>query len=48
MIRYPSITGKTPEEQIEQLRRALYQLIDQINFEMNEIRRKEDNHGSNQ
>lgn len=48
MIRYPSITGKTPEEQIEQLRRALYQLIDQINFELNEIRRKEDNHGSNQ
>lgn len=48
MIRYPSITGKTPEEQIEQLRRALYQLIDQINFELNEIRRKEDNHGNNQ
>lgn len=31
-LRYPNITGRTPEEQIEQLKRYLYQLIDQLNF----------------
>lgn len=46
MIRYPSITGRTPEEQIEQMRRALFQLVDQMNYELNEIRRKEDSNGN--
>lgn len=46
MIRYPSITGKTPEEQIEQMRRAMFQMVDQINYELNEIRRKEGSNGS--
>lgn len=31
-LRYPNITGRTPEEQIEQLKRYLYQLIDELNF----------------
>lgn len=48
MIRYPSITGRTTEEKIEQLRRALFQIVDQMNYELGEIRRKEnDNGGSN-
>lgn len=46
MIRYPSITGKTNEEKLEQIRRALFQLIDQINYELNEIRRKENSNGN--
>lgn len=32
-IRYPSITGKTPVEQIEQLRSFLYQLVEQLNLQ---------------
>lgn len=31
-LRYPNITGRSPEEQIEQLKRYLYQLIDELNF----------------
>ena len=31
-LRYPNITGRTPEEQVDQLKRYLYQLIDQLNF----------------
>lgn len=31
-LRYPNITGRTPEEQIDQLKRYLYQLIDELNF----------------
>ena len=31
-LRYPNITGKTAEEQIQQLKRYLYQLIDELNF----------------
>lgn len=32
-IRYPNITGKTPAEQISQLRSFLYQLVDQLNIQ---------------
>lgn len=31
-IRYPKITGRTPEEQIAQLKSYLYQLVDQLNY----------------
>lgn len=31
-LRYPNITGRSPEEQIEQMKRYLYQLIDELNF----------------
>lgn len=31
-LRYPNITGRTPEEQIAQLKSYLYQLIDELNF----------------
>ena len=32
-IRYPNITGATPEEQIAQLKGYLYQLVEQLNIE---------------
>lgn len=31
-FRYPHITGKTPEEQLEQLKSYLRQLVDQLNM----------------
>lgn len=31
-IRYPNITGRTPEEQIAQLKSYLHQLVDQLNY----------------
>lgn len=31
-LRYPNITGRTPEEQVEQLKRYLFQLIDELNY----------------
>jgi hypothetical protein len=31
-FRYPNITGKTEKEQIEQIRRYLFQLVDQLNY----------------
>lgn len=47
MIRYPSITGRTPEKQIEQMKKALFQIVDQMNQELEDIRRKENANGSN-
>ena len=32
-LRYPNITGKTPMEQIDQLRGFLYQLVEQLNLQ---------------
>lgn len=31
-FRYPNITGKTEREQIDQLKRYLYQFVDQLNY----------------
>lgn len=31
-IRYPNITGKTPEEKVEQMERWLRALVDQLNM----------------
>lgn len=31
-IRYPNITGKTPEEQIKQMESYMRQLVDQLNY----------------
>ena len=39
-LRYPNITGRTPEEQIDQLKRYLYQLIDQLNYVLETIETK--------
>ena len=47
MIRYPYITGRTPEEQLEQLKRELFKLVDEINVELEQLRRKENNNGGN-
>lgn len=47
MIRYPSITGRTTEQQLEQMKKALFTLVDQINQELDEIRRKENSNGGN-
>lgn len=35
-IRYPNITGKTPEEKIAQLQSYLHQLVDQLNYLLSE------------
>lgn len=35
-IRYPNITGRTPEEQIAQLKSYLHQLADQLNYLLSE------------
>jgi hypothetical protein len=35
-IRYPNITGKTPEEQIAQMKSYLHQLVDQLNYLLSE------------
>lgn len=31
-IRYPNITGKTPEEKLQQMESFLRQLVDQLNW----------------
>lgn len=45
MIRYPSINARTQEEQLEQIKKALFSLVDQINQELEQIRRKENDNG---
>ncbi len=34
MLRYPQLKGKTPQEQVAELTRFIYQLIDDCNAEI--------------
>lgn len=36
-LRYPDINGKTNQQQMEQTRRYLYSLVDQLNFALKEV-----------
>lgn len=38
---YPNITGGTPQEQVQQLRSYLYQLVDQLNYTIKQLEKKE-------
>lgn len=44
MLRYPSITGRTPEEKIEQIKKELFLLVDQMNFELTKLRKEVNDH----
>lgn len=46
MIPYPHITGRTSEEKLESIRRELFKLVEQLNAELAEIRRKENDNGN--
>ena len=39
-IRYPNITGKTPEEKIQQMESYMRQLVDQLNYLLNMIEQR--------
>lgn len=43
-IRYPNITGKTPEEQLAQMRSYLHQLVDQLNWALSTLESKKEEH----
>lgn len=36
-LQYPSITATTPQGQVEQLKSYLYQLVDQLNYQLNQL-----------
>ena len=42
-IRYPNITGKTPEEKIQHMESYLRQLVDQLNYLLQVIEKQQDN-----
>lgn len=39
-IRYPNITGKTPEERMEQMERYIRSLVDQLNVALRQLDKK--------
>jgi hypothetical protein len=39
-IRYPNITGKTPEERQEQMERYIRSLVDQLNIALTRLEKK--------
>ena len=39
-IRYPNITGKTPEEKLQQMESYMRQLVDQLNYLLTMIEQK--------
>lgn len=39
-IRYPNITGKTPEERMEQMERYMRSLVDQLNIALRQLDNK--------
>lgn len=41
-FRYPNITGKSEKEQLEQMKRFLRQLVDQLNYAFSVIGTEED------
>lgn len=41
-FRYPNITGGSDKEQLEQIKRYLRQLVDQLNYAFSVIRTEED------
>lgn len=43
-FRYPNITGKTPEEQLSQMRSYLHQLVDQLNWALSVLESKKEEH----
>jgi len=38
-FRYPNITGEDPRKQLEQLKRYLFQLVDQLNHTLEQLER---------
>lgn len=44
-FRYPNITGSSDKEQLEQMKRYLRQLVDQLNYAFSVIRTEEDTTG---
>ena len=44
-FRYPTITGASDKEQLEQMKRYLRQLVDQLNYAFSVIRTEEDTTG---
>lgn len=44
-FRYPNITGASDKEQLEQMKRYLRQLVDQLNYAFSVIRTEEDTTG---
>ncbi len=38
-LRLPKITGNTPEEQIRQLTSYLYQLVQELNYQLEQLER---------
>ena len=44
-FRYPNITGSSDKEQLEQMKRYLRQLVDQLNHAFSVIRTEEDTTG---
>jgi hypothetical protein len=41
LIRYPNITGKTPEERQEQMERYIRSLVDQLNMALAQLDKKD-------
>lgn len=38
-LRYPNITGEDPRQQLQQLKRYLFQLVDQLNMALERLER---------
>ena len=38
-LRYPNITGEDPRKQLEQMRSYLFQLVDQLNYALEQLER---------
>lgn len=34
---YPNVSNGTPEQQVQQLKRYLYQLVDQLNYQLKQL-----------
>ena len=38
-LRYPNITGEDPRKQLEQMKSYLFQLVDQLNYALEQLER---------
>ena len=42
---YPSITPGNPQNQVEEIKRYLYQLVDALNYQLNQLEKNQSKEG---
>lgn len=42
---YPSVTSGSPQNQVEEIKRYLHQLVDELNYQLNQLEKNQSKEG---